>query len=88
MTTGGWAMNMNWSGQSGQPTWLWGGENGTDMYVYNPANFAVAYATSAGSAPASDVYPWAKASSPPYSCKTASVWHTQMFTDANGNSGC
>ena len=34
-------MTFNWSGQGGQPTWLWGGENGTDMYVYNPSNFTV-----------------------------------------------
>lgn len=34
-------MNFHWSGKSGQPTWLWGGENGSDMYVYNPSNFSV-----------------------------------------------
>lgn len=43
-------MTFNWSGQGGQPTWLWGGENGTDMYVYNPSNFNVNYANSAGNA--------------------------------------
>ena len=43
-------MTFNWSGQSGQPTWLWGGTDGTNMYVYNPSNFSVNYATSAGSA--------------------------------------
>ena len=37
-------MTFNWSGQSGQPTWLWGGNDGTNMYVYNPHNFVVAYA--------------------------------------------
>ena len=41
---------FNWSGQSGQPTWLWGGNNQHSYYVYNPSNFRVAYATSAGSA--------------------------------------
>ena len=41
---------FNWSGQSGQPTWLWGGNNEHSYYVYNPSNFRVAYATSAGSA--------------------------------------
>ena len=30
----------------GQPTWLWGGNDGTNMYVYNPANFSVNYAIS------------------------------------------
>jgi hypothetical protein len=41
--------NWNWSGQSGQPSWLWGGSDGTNMYVYNPSNFSVNYANSAGS---------------------------------------
>jgi hypothetical protein len=46
---GGGDLNFNWSGQSGQPTWLWGGTDGTNMYVYNPSNFSVNYAASAGS---------------------------------------
>lgn len=37
--------NWYWSGQGGQPTWLWGGSDGTNMYVYNPSNFNVASAT-------------------------------------------
>lgn len=41
---------FNWSGQSGQPNWLWGGNDGTNMYVWNPSNFNVNYANSAGSA--------------------------------------
>ena len=36
----------NWAGQGGQPGWLWGGNDGTNMYVYNPANFSVNYANS------------------------------------------
>lgn len=39
-----------WSGQSGQPSWLWGSDDGTNMYVYNPSNFRVSYANSAGNA--------------------------------------
>ena len=31
----------NWSGQSGQPSWLWGSNDGTNMYVWNPSNFNV-----------------------------------------------
>lgn len=46
---GGGDLNFHWSGQSGQPTWLWGGTDGTNMYVYNPSNFSVNYAASAGS---------------------------------------
>jgi len=33
---------FHWSGQSGQPTWLWGSNNGSDYYVWNPSNFDVA----------------------------------------------
>ena len=42
--------NWYWSGQSGQPAWLWGSNDGTNMYVWNPSNFSVNYANSAGSA--------------------------------------
>lgn len=41
-------MKFHWSGQDGQPTWLWGGNDSGDMYVYNPSNFNVNYATTAG----------------------------------------
>ena len=41
---------FNWSGQGGQPTWMWGGNDSANMYVYNPSNFNVAYAASAGNA--------------------------------------
>ena len=40
----------NWAGQGGQPGWLWGGNDGVNMYVYNPSNFSVNYANSAGGA--------------------------------------
>ena len=39
---------FNWSGQGGQPTWLWGGNDASNMYVYNPSNFNVNYANGAG----------------------------------------
>lgn len=42
--------SFNWSGQSGQPAWLWGGNDFNSYYVYNPSNFRVAYAASAGNA--------------------------------------
>lgn len=41
-------MRFHWNGQSGQPTWLWGGNDASNMYVYNPSNFSVNYANSAG----------------------------------------
>lgn len=47
--------NWNWSGKNGQPNWLWGGNDGANMYVYNPSNFSVNYANSAGSVAWSNV---------------------------------
>ncbi|RRY08798.1 hypothetical protein [Brucella anthropi] len=35
-------ITLNWSGQGGQPSWIWGGNDGYNMFVYNPANFNVA----------------------------------------------
>ena len=32
-------MTFHWSGQTGQPTWLWGSNDGSNAYVWNPANF-------------------------------------------------
>ena len=40
-------INFYWTGQSGQPSWLWGSNNGEDFYVWNPSNFSVAYASEA-----------------------------------------
>lgn len=47
---------FNWSGQSGQPTWLWGGNSQHSYYVYNPSNFRVAYAASADNSDKVDGY--------------------------------
>lgn len=33
-----------WSGQSGQPSWLFGSNDGANIFVWNPANFNVANA--------------------------------------------
>ena len=62
----------HWSGQSGQPSWIWGGNSENNYYVYNPSNFRVNYAKSAGSvawnnvtgrpstfAPAAHTHKWA-----------------------------
>ena len=44
-------MRFHWSGQGGQPTWLWGcNDDGENMYVYNPSNFTVSRANTAGTA--------------------------------------
>lgn len=45
---GGMDMNFDWTGQGGQPNWLWGGNDGVNIKVWNPANFSVNYANSAG----------------------------------------
>ena len=42
--------NWYWVGQEGQPSWLWGGNDGRNMYIYNPSNFSVSHAASAGTA--------------------------------------
>lgn len=65
-------MTFNWSGKSGQPTWLWGGENGADMYVYNPSNFNVNYAKSAGSVA------WGNVTGKPSSYPPASHSHSYL----------
>lgn len=59
-------VTFNWKGQDGQPAWLWGGNEATrnQMYVYNPANFSVNYANSAGSAPANGGTSWATTVTP------------------------
>ena len=42
-------MYFDWEGQhSGQPSWVWGGNDGVNMGVWNPSNFSVNYANSAG----------------------------------------
>ena len=48
---------FNWVAQSGQPTWLWGGNDLNYYYVYNPKNFRVSYASSAGNATTLDGMP-------------------------------
>lgn len=60
------AMTFNYSGQSGQPTWLWGGNDISNMYVYNPNNFSVSYAATSGAATklTNDA-----GSAPSYSCR-------------------
>lgn len=44
----GLAMTFNYVGQAGQPTWVWGTNDGTSVNVWNPSNFSVNYAASAG----------------------------------------
>jgi hypothetical protein len=44
LTSGHYA-TFNWSGQSGQPQWLFGSNDGINVFVWNPSNFSVANAT-------------------------------------------
>ena len=57
-----------YDGQGGQPTWLWGTNDGSSTRVYNPANFSVNYANSAGSAPANGGTSWATTITPNVVC--------------------
>ena len=49
-TVGGGTTTFNWVSKTGQPNWLWGGNNSapTEQYVYNPSNFHVAAADKDG----------------------------------------
>lgn len=49
-------MRFHWNKQSGQPTWLWGGNEAGNMYIYNLSNFKVSYANNAGNADTVDGY--------------------------------
>lgn len=40
LTSGSYA-TFNWSGQSGQPAWLFGSNDGQNVFVWNPSNFSV-----------------------------------------------
>lgn len=37
-------MTFYWNIQGGQPNWIWGGNDGTNMYIYSPSNFSVSNA--------------------------------------------
>lgn len=53
VTDDGQVAKFNWAGRStGQPEWVWGGNAAEfgNMYTWNPINFSVNYANSAGSA--------------------------------------
>lgn len=64
-------ITFHWSGQSGQPTWMWGGNDRANQYVYNPSNFRVSYANSAGSA---NAVAWGNVSSKPASIVKVASW--------------
>jgi hypothetical protein len=53
-------MTFNWSGQAGQPSWMWGGDSPANMYVYNPSNFSVSQANNATNLAGLDSNQWAR----------------------------
>ena len=48
INTDAYNMKLHWNGQGGQPTWLWGSNDGANSYVWNPLNFSVNYSTTTG----------------------------------------
>jgi hypothetical protein len=67
-STGGTYATFNWSGQSGQPSWLFGSNDGANVLVWNPANFNVANANTVAG----------------LSVTSAASGNTVMARDANG----
>lgn len=68
-------LNFNWSGKDDQPTWLWGGEDGSNMYIYNPSKFSVKYAKSAGHADSAGSVAWGNISGIPNLVSVASGYN-------------
>ena len=74
-------LNFYWSGQGGQPTWLWGGGDGANMYVYNPSNFSVNYANSAGNSDTVDgVHGWQLAPKSAFLCAGVATYAGGVVT--------
>lgn len=73
-------MRMHWSGQSGQPSWLWGGNDASNMYVWNPSNFNVNYANSAGAVA------WGNVSGKPETFTPAEHTHNYAGSGSAGGS--
>lgn len=59
------ASTFHWLGQPGQPSWIWGGSDVSDMHVYNPSNFNVNHASTADSATIANHIPTSQPDSNP-----------------------
>lgn len=66
-------MRMHWNGQGGQPTWLWGGNDASNMYVWNPSNFSVNYANSSGNGVVASGYNYVR-----FGDGTQMCWYTNL----------
>ena len=72
---------FNWSGQAGQPTWLFGSNDGTNIFVYNPSNFNVANANTVGGLSVTS----AAAGNTVMARDTSGYAYAQYFSQASGN---
>lgn len=77
------AMTFSYSGQSGQPTWLWGTNDGVSMAVWNPSNFSVASATTAGSATSASTVPWSGVTGTPTTLAGYGITDSLTLSAAN-----
>lgn len=59
------SQHFAWSNSDNNPSYLWGANINGSSFLVARASMSVLYATTAGSAPASDVYSWAKAATKP-----------------------
>lgn len=81
-------MVFHWSGQGGQPTWLFGSNDGVNAYVWNPSNFSVNYAKSAGNADTvdgwhrDDIRAWGNITGKPSTFTPSS--HTHSWEQVSG----
>lgn len=79
-------MRFHWNGQSGQPTWLWGGNDASNMYVYNPSNFSVNYAATAGNGVySSDINIWGNEGYIRFKDGIQICWGTSTSGSASGS---
>lgn len=69
--------SWNWSGQGGQPTWLWGGNEPSNMYLYNPSNFSVNYANTANTCNRSSASNWSDDGANATKIKWKNIWCQQ-----------
>lgn len=79
-------MRFHWSGQGGQPSWLWGGNSADNMYVYNPSNFRVANADTVDDLHASDFlrYKYSNSTIDANGSLIASCFYTVQSVITNG----
>jgi hypothetical protein len=87
--------NWQWAGQPGQPSWMWGSNDGQLFQVYNPSNFSVNYANSANTAnvaSSANSVAWANVTGKPYPVTAGQTWNwapqggqTYMWGTPDGN---